>query len=441
MPSMFISHSHDEKALADAIRAAMSKLVSTVNVQYSSDTSVGGGIQPGADWLTEIMKWVRGSEITLILLTSRSAAKAWLMWEAGAVSGVALGLGDHASVVPVLFRVPGNEIPGPLRSKQAIVGGHTEKGARRLFSTLIAKFVPEMLPESAIHAMVTSVLKDYLAAVDAAFADRPAALDEAALGEWLERINDMIREKRASELGHLQRAIEINFGGRQDAVAIPLDVRVHRRLGEAFLGTGESERAVEQFELARRLAPRDVFVLHKLGLAHLEAGNRTGAKRALEDGEALDSTLASWNAEFAGLKGRTYRDEWRQTGDKAALATARDAYQVVMLANPKDYYMADNVGQLSLLLGEIEVAKEAFGIAKIALADLREHSVWSLATSASVAIVLDENDDTAAAVLADVKQRANERQLTSVAAGLTRLAESVPNGAARKAGWLAALGK
>ena len=61
-----------------------------------------------------------------------------------------------------------------------------------------------------------------------------------------------------------------------------------------------------------------------------------------------------------------------------------------------DFYMADNVGQLSLTLGDIPAAKKAYQRARVALESVTREteSVWSLATRATAALVLvaDENE-------------------------------------------------
>jgi hypothetical protein len=129
--SVFISHGHEDKALADALRKLMDKVFGAgptrrVRVDYSSDNSPRRGIAPGAKWLDWILEVVRKADVCLVILTPDSVSKPWLTWEAGAVTGVALGTAPvssgpipEATVVPLLFGIGVDDIPEPLRQRQA----------------------------------------------------------------------------------------------------------------------------------------------------------------------------------------------------------------------------------------------------------------------------------------------------------------------------------
>jgi hypothetical protein len=97
--------------------------------------------------------------------------------------------------------------------------------------------------------------------------------------------------------------------------------------------------AIKQFELGLRLAPKDLFLLHKLALAHLETVGVTGALEVLTSIEKLDADAANLSPEIAGLKGRSYRERWQSTRDVEDLRTARDAYSKPMEFSPDSYYL------------------------------------------------------------------------------------------------------
>jgi hypothetical protein len=150
-----------------------------------------------------------------------------------------------------------------------------------------------------------------------------------------------------------------------------------------------------------------------------------GALEVLKTIERLDASATSWSPEIAGLKGRSYRERWRSTGDVQDLRTARDAYGSALESSPDSYYLADNVGQLSLLLGEREQAVAALHKAEQAIVRSGERSVWSLATTATARIVRGD-EPRALAVLGEIKALGpTQRELHSIESGLRRLQESL----------------
>ncbi len=423
MIQIFISHSHADKAVADALKTLFVGVFNEayVSVRYSSDQSVGGGIEAGAAWLPWILTEVRSSQICLVVLTPESLGKPWLMWEAGAVTGVALGNENQTPIVPLLFRVSAEQIPGPLRDRQAHFG-NTEEGIRRVLQR-VHQFV-QAIPAPLFDLAVQAKLPDYLAAMEKILQARPMALSEPAVQEWCERLDALREQNRYGEVGHLHVALLKVFSS-DDQVPVPLDVRLHRRLGEMYLAARLAPAAVVQFELALRLVPQDLFLKHKLALAHVEAGNGGKAKELLEELERVNPDLATWNPEFAGLKGRIFRDEWKRTGSQEALRKARDAYWAVMEKQPDSYYVADNVGQLSLLLGEKDKALAAYATATSAIERLRERSVWSLATLATAGVVSGDLD-AACDRLRDVALLgASPREIESIEGGLARVREAL----------------
>jgi hypothetical protein len=143
---LFISHAHEDKPFADALKALIARVfprgdTQPVRVDYSSDDAPGGGIQPGARWLEWIRNVVQQADVCIVILTEDSVSAPWLTWEAGAVSGVAMSttsVGENtkrqATVIPVLFGLGIGEIPAPLQPQQAVNGEQTKQVLQLLFT-------------------------------------------------------------------------------------------------------------------------------------------------------------------------------------------------------------------------------------------------------------------------------------------------------------------
>ena len=122
-----------------------------------------------------------------------------------------------------------------------------------------------------------TVMPKYMAAVSAALLRAPGAPTAVAVDEWLSRLDALLKENRKSEVPYLQDWMEIAFGRQSATERRPIDLRVHTRLGEVYLGMRNYARAVQQFELARLIAPRDIYVLRSLGRAYLETKDKVSA--------------------------------------------------------------------------------------------------------------------------------------------------------------------
>ncbi len=133
---LFISHATSDKPLVDALRTLiMSTFVEPVAVAYSSASVSEGGISAGQDWLEWIRAQVQDSAMAVVVVTPLSKTRAWLMWEAGAVSGVGLAKGTNLPVVPLLFGLRETEVPDPLVSRQ-VKSGTTAADLRDLLESI-----------------------------------------------------------------------------------------------------------------------------------------------------------------------------------------------------------------------------------------------------------------------------------------------------------------
>ena len=141
--NVFISHHHADSGIADALSDAIEALFKDkVSVSYSTKRA-DGGIPTGADWFRWIGEQVTRSRVTVLLLTRQFVGSPyWLLWEAGAVYGTALGNGSHQGRVrPLGYRVDGAALPAPLKAAnlQVTQGDDTEQ-MHQFFSGLIDEF-------------------------------------------------------------------------------------------------------------------------------------------------------------------------------------------------------------------------------------------------------------------------------------------------------------
>ncbi len=108
-----------------------------------------------------------------------------------------------------------------------------------------------------------------------------------------------------------------------------------------------------------------------------------------------------------------------------------------------DFYMADNVGQLSLTLGDIPAAKRAYERARVALENVTREteSVWSLATRATAALVLEVDDKEALDYLARIREfEPTDSQKASISRGLQLIKKALDKTDADYRRWVGLLG-
>ncbi|HEV7277086.1 MAG TPA: TIR domain-containing protein [Devosiaceae bacterium] len=382
MQSIFISHTHTDEELAHAIRDAVEAMFGdAVAVRYSTNKELGGGIEPGDDWFRWIGEQVRESQVALILLTPSSVQKPWVLWEGGAVAGAAMG-GEGAGarkLRPISYKLRGAEIPAPFGRDQ-ITDGLADADAHRLFEDLLQQFsVPQ---DRLIRAAqkLEGARTAYLTRAREALRISPLLVTEAAVQEWLERIDSLESEARYSETNELHDWLNLAFGRNRHGEERPLDLRIHRRIGELYSRGGNAERAAREFELARQLAPRDIYVLRRLGKAYLDQRRLDDAGAILDLIAELDADAFVRNSENAALKARWHRD-------KGDLAKAAAVLHAAAEANPTSYYLADLLGQVQLERGHVEEAKSTYRGVLNLLGRIRDRNVWLAASGLTAAVV------------------------------------------------------
>lgn len=436
MESLFLSHSHGDRQVAAALKELVeSCFPGHIEVRASSASPSAGGIAMGSEWLGWIHEQVRASRFTAVLLTPNSVDKPWLMWEAGAVSGVALATRDVSTVIPIVYRLGMEQVPSPLRSRQA-ANGEDREAITRVLETL-KPATP--LPENAFQRFLGVFVPQYLDHVKQALETTPPPLTESAVQDWLDRIAYFERTNRRSEIRQLHRAMVNVFAPSDNAFDTPLDVRLHRRLGDIYLFSKQPADAVRQYRLALQLSPRDVLLLHKTALALLETGDEPGARQMLESLLVIDPHAAAWSTEIAGLKGRLHWQAYQRGRSESDLRSARDAYAEALAFNPDSHYMADNVGQLSLLLGEVDRARAAFQQALTALQKTGDRGYWASATRASCLLGLGRTVEGLAALRQVVALDPEPAVLDSIRRGLVRLHQGLNGTEQELESWLTAL--
>lgn len=430
---VFISHTHADKEIALALDRALVRLFGRENlvVSYSSKKHEAGGVRAGENWFQWIVDRVRGTQVALVLLTPASIHKPWLLWEAGAVQGLALGDDAGSTVIPLSFALSDADVPTPFAQTQVAKGDNPAE-IRLVFQQLIREHLPgPMLLEAG--EILREVIDEYVAKVALALRDAPLLPTEPVVQEWCLRLDDLRASGRKSEVGHVHDWLNVAFGRERGETERPLDFRIHRRLGDLYMSAGDAARAVTQYDLARSVAPRDLLILRQLGRAQLDNEQVEAAGETIAQIRRLDAAAFVHNVECAALLGRWHRE-------RHELHEERDVYREALANAPDSYYLADLLGQTQLSLRDVEAARVAYRKASAALERVSDHNIWTHATAATAAIVNGDEQD-GLAHLRCVRRDFNpgNDDLASIGRGLGRLRDALPADAETFERWMAAL--
>jgi tetratricopeptide (TPR) repeat protein len=412
---LFISHNAADRPYAAALETAIHELLDNdmlIEVRYS--TSNEAGPQGGEKWREWIYRQVVEGRTAVIVVTPQALGRPWLLWEAGACWGAALvqkaaaeAATGHAEAngiggpgrrlnVSISYGLTESECPDPLRGDQIIPGANVERMSYLLQRVLQVHDVPTRQLFKA-GERIQAVLARYLQKVRASLLQSPSLVTEANVQDWLARLDELVRSNRLSELKSFQRWMILAFGRDGEAAGVPIDVRLHRRLGELYLREKEFARASEQLQLARRAAPRDIYVLRPLAevsMKQLLADELTPQQKAAgDDVESLLSTMKELDdqafvatPDAAALLGK-YQRRVRSDPERAV-----ETYKAALGANPDSYYLADLLAQTELDLGRHQDALVSFRQALAIVDRLGEHNVWSHATAATACLAAKDVD-------------------------------------------------
>ncbi len=425
---VFISLTHHDTGIAEALREALHDLFGErLQVHFSTSQRLEGGIKSGEDWFQWIVDRVRECDFALILITPSSVNKPWILWEAGAVAGAALATseGGMRKVRPLVYQVPTELIPSPIRdSKVQFRRGDKFDEFKALLREIFQELLPE-LPDDRVSEFgerIKAVIDRYLERVNTCLLDAPALASPAVIEEWRLRLDELMRQNRASEAEHLHDWMDVAFG--RGASAQPLDLRIHSRLADLYLKAKNHPRAIAQLKLARQMAPRDIFVLRQLGKAFLESGDRDQAREVLDRIDQLDKRAVVHNAECAALAGRWYR-----TGGN--FKRAEEVFQAALDADRNSYYLANLLAEVRLEDGRLDAAAEAYRHALAIIRSLNETNVWIQATAANAAFFIGDDVAASGHLRAIKEERVDAGTRGTIERGLKGIAERVDDGAAR----------
>ena len=429
--TIFVSHTAADKEIVEAFGEAVEKLLGD-QVKLTYSTSPEHGPRHGDQWLPWIRQQVHDSVFTIVMITPASVRKPWILWEAGAVTGTSIASGNTSSrsVRPVIFRLTPDQVPDPFKDTQFIRGDDYDA-----MYGVFADWITDLLKEQPaaifkVTPRLPSVLQDYLKRINVALDSAPLMPTEAVVQEWTLRLDELRRQNRASEVRNLHEWLNIAFGRKQED--IPLDIRIHRRLGELYLSSQDYQAAVVQFELARQLSPRDIFVWRELGRAYIGLKQREKVSDVILAIEKLDPQAFERNAECAALKGRWLRDQ-----DPAA---ARDVYRKAFQNNATSYYLGDLLGQMQLQLGEKDDARATYGQVLAIINALSEQNLWTQATAANAAIVAGSDSVVVKDKLRQIRTyHPSPEDLRIVEGGLQRVQKALAIDDAIFTEWVAAL--
>ena len=423
MPKVFISHTASDKPLAQAIDNALSTLYEGgIEVAYSTSDDEGG-IGHGKDWYQWILGQVRASDVALVLLTPASIQKPWVLWEAGAVGGVSIATAEGgpddggARVRPLVYGLRSADVPSPLRMTQTIRGDEGE-GVQKFFVDLMDSIPSDAQGWSVRAGMkLAELIPAHVDRVRAHLRQAPLLVSEAAVQEWLDRLDRF--EDRASEVHQLHRWIKIAFGRSDESQDRPLDLRIHRRLAELYAKSGlpkNRSRAIAELELARQLAPRDVFIVRQLGVAYVDQGDFKKADQMVAFIRDLDEAAFEMDADCAGFLGKRYRKD--NQPDEAI-----KVYETALANNSDSYYLANVAAEASLQAGDAEAANRFYRRSLEIVNRVKEDNVWTAASGLNASLALGDAEEAKRWAARVTAAKPSVGQLKSVRAGFVSLAE------------------
>jgi tetratricopeptide (TPR) repeat protein len=384
MRNIFISHSHIDKPIVDALSTLISSLFGREYViSYSSRSEGEGAIGYGEEWYKWIQKQIEHTELAFIILTPSSVQKPWVLWEAGALAGALLNSRENSKkIIPISFGLSNGDIPSPFAGTQ-VANGADAKSIDKMIEDCLFPPLENVLNHAVLRDIARKAgvhIDTYISSIHNALLQLPHAVTEATVQEWIDRLDNLKKENRSSEAGVYENWLDLAFGREKEDEKRPIDVRIHRRLGDMYAASGSPKDAQRQFQMARKLAPRDVFILRSLAKAYLDDREYGEVKKLIDQINAYDVSAFTKNPENAAFKSKYYL---KQNDFKNAENTLKYAIEY----NAKSYYLLDILGQLYIKSGEISKSEEVYRRIIMVMDDLNEVNVWVCATRMTAAMV------------------------------------------------------
>lgn len=340
--SVFISHSHSDAALAACFQGHLAAITSQgIDIHCSSKD---GSIEYGESWIDWINDKVTSAKITFVLLTPSSFSATWVLWEAGAVSGVQRILSssdEKRRVIPIRFQIPATEGLGPFQTQQ-VADGLDVGEMEELGDIVLECLRDDPIPTKTVNQNLRTLnqrTQEFVLAAHEAMRELQIFKREDVVQEWLSRLNQHLADKDAQYVRSARRWINVAFlgVGHADSHETPVDFRLHLRLAQGFRLLKEWENARHQLKLARQLSPRDMMVLRDLGRSELELGHPKEALVCFNEMKALDEGVFRSDPEALNLFVRILitNADWQGAYEQlnsAGKELADDTYVVNMLA-------------------------------------------------------------------------------------------------------------
>lgn len=225
---IFVSHAASDKLLVDALQKLVhDAFVEKVEVAYSSAAVQGGGIPAGRSWLEWVRTQIRASDMTIVMLTPLSKVRPWLMWEAGAVSGLGLTKDSATSVVPLLFGLTDDDVPSPLRDRQT-KSGTSDPEVRDVLETVrqlgALTYAPDAQLQTSIATYIRTVTDVGIPGMYDLFISCPmTSIDRAEYHALLKTI-DRLRQAAMRFGRRSVYSAALNIGKDYDTEAVAADV-------------------------------------------------------------------------------------------------------------------------------------------------------------------------------------------------------------------------
>jgi len=342
--SIFISHAHSDWRLAKRLQQLLeSTSRNGFDVAVSSEQ---GQIKSGENWRDWIDDKVLNCDVAIVLLTPASFRGRWVLWEAGAVTGVQYErLRDEtvnsdnplARRVRVLHFGVDTEKLGPFGSQQ-VRNGLSQSDVVSFISEMLSEF-RDSLDQDAVTRGLLSLEKLAGEFVEGAKEDlryTPIEASESVINEWLARLDQQYRAENYRWIVAAKRWINVAFLGAGNADAhtkgVSVDFRIHVRIADAYRRLDEWAGVIEQMELARSLSPNDLVILRQLGRGYRETGDLARLEATMNQMLQLDPDIFRADREgvalrcgyFADMKRWDAVDELLSSADQQLVST--DAY-------------------------------------------------------------------------------------------------------------------
>ncbi len=431
MSTLFISHSAPDHAIAEALEKAINVLSEgcsePITITYSSSASKGP--EGGEEWRGWIEKQIVAATTVLVILSRESITRHWPIWEAAACRGVALQRKQEnkdpvtPKIIALSYGITNEECPDPFREEQ-IFSGESKEGMKEVFTQVLEfhKIDSSTMLDAGIK--MGKAFDSYIKKIQQSLLSTPSLVTEASVQDWLVRLDELIKDNRLPELIKYQDWMNIAFGLNSEAtMQNQIDLRLHRRLGEYYLDQREFNHAKQQLRLARKSAPRDIYVLSRLTeslIKHmLKDKNKLSADRFEAEVEelidrikTLDPDALYDNPDTAALAAKYQR--LIKNDPKEAIET----YKKALKNNPDSYYLADVLGQTQIEINAVESAKKTYRNALEILDRIPDHSIWSLATKVTANLVLGHTLIAKETIQEIIKLEPTQNELASIKSGI-----------------------